>query len=44
MNTQYSSKAGQRLIGLLLLATFVTVYEVRAQTPSPDVLVRNTTE
>jgi phospholipid transport system substrate-binding protein len=33
-----------RLIGLLLFAAFVTAFEVRAQAPSPDVLVRNTTE
>lgn len=44
MHTRYGNKAGRRLIGLLLLATFVTVFEVSPQTPSPDVLVRNTTE
>jgi phospholipid transport system substrate-binding protein len=44
MHTLYRNKAGRRLIGTLLLATFVTVLEVSAQTPSPDVLVRNTTE
>jgi phospholipid transport system substrate-binding protein len=33
-----------RLIGLLLFAASVTAFEVRAQAPSPDVLVRNTTE
>ncbi len=32
------------LIGLLLFAASVTAFEVRAQLPSPDVLVRNTTE
>jgi len=34
----------ERLIGLLLFAASVTAFEVRAQAPSPDVLVRNTTE
>jgi len=33
-----------RLIGLLLFAASVTAFEGRAQAPSPDVLVRNTTE
>ena len=33
-----------RLIGLLLFAASVTAFEGRAQAPSPDLLVRNTTE
>jgi phospholipid transport system substrate-binding protein len=33
-----------RLIGLLLFAAFMAAFEVRAQAPTPDVLVRNTTE
>jgi len=44
MNTRNGNRTGRRLIGLLLLAAFVTALEVRAQAPSPDVLVRNTTE
>lgn len=44
MNTRNGNRTGRRLIGLLLLAAFVTTLEVRAQAPSPDVLVRNTTE
>jgi phospholipid transport system substrate-binding protein len=44
MNVQNGKGTGWRLIGLLVLAAFVTSSEVRAQAPSPDVLVRNTTE
>ena len=35
---------GARLIALVLCATAAAAFEVRAQAPSPDVLVRNTTE
>jgi phospholipid transport system substrate-binding protein len=44
MNTRNGNRTGRRLIGLLLLAASMTAFEVGAQTPSPDVLVRNTTE
>ncbi len=44
MNTRNGNRTGRRLIGLLLLAASVTAFEVRAQAPSPDVLVRTTTE
>lgn len=44
MNMQNGKGTGRRLIGLLVLAAFVTAWEVRAQAQSPDVLVRNTTE
>jgi phospholipid transport system substrate-binding protein len=44
MNARNGNGTGLRLIGLLLLAASVTAFEVRAQTPSPDLLVRNTTE
>jgi phospholipid transport system substrate-binding protein len=43
MNTRNGNRTGQ-LIGLLLLAASVTAFEVRAEGPPPDVLVRNTTE
>jgi len=43
MNTRNGNRTGQ-LIGLLLLAASVTACEVRAEGPTPDVLVRNTTE
>lgn len=43
MSKRNGNRTG-RLIGLLLFAAFVTAFEVRAQAPSPDVLVRNTTE
>ena len=43
MNTRNGNKTG-RLIGLLLLAVSVKAFDVMAQAPSPDVLVRNTTE
>ena len=43
MNTRNGNRTG-RLIGLLLLAASVTAFEVRAEGPAPDVLVRNTTE
>ena len=44
MNMQSGKGTGRRLIGLLVLAAFLTAWEVRAQAQSPDVLVRNTTE
>ncbi|HEV8647167.1 MAG TPA: ABC transporter substrate-binding protein [Burkholderiales bacterium] len=44
MNTQNGNRTGRPLIGFLLLAASVTALEVRAQAPSPDVLVRSTTE
>ena len=44
MNTRNGNRTGRRLIGLLLLAASVTAFDVMAQAPSPDVLVRNTTE
>lgn len=44
MNTRNGNRTGRRLIGLLLLAASLTAFETRAQAPSPDVLVRNTTE
>jgi phospholipid transport system substrate-binding protein len=44
MNTRNGNRTWRRLIGLLLLAASMTAFEVRAQAPSPDVLVRNTTE
>jgi len=44
MDTRIGNRTGRRLIALLLLTACVTAFEVRAQTPSPDVLVRNTTE
>jgi len=43
MNTRNGNRTGQ-LIGLLLLAASVTAFEVWAEGPAPDVLVRNTTE
>jgi len=43
MNTRNGNRTGQ-LIGLLLLAASVTAFEVGAEGPAPDVLVRNTTE
>ena len=43
MNTRNGNRTG-RLIGLLLLAASVTAFEVGAEGPAPDVLVRNTTE
>jgi phospholipid transport system substrate-binding protein len=43
MNTRNGNRTG-RLIGLLLLAASVTAFEVGAEGPPPDVLVRNTTE
>jgi phospholipid transport system substrate-binding protein len=43
MSMRNGNRTG-RLIGLLLFAAFVAAFEVRAQAPSPDVLVRNTTE
>lgn len=43
MNTRNGNRTGQ-LIGLLLLAASVTAFEVSAEGPAPDVLVRNTTE
>jgi len=43
MNTRNGNRTGQ-LIGLLLLAASVTAFEVGAEGPPPDVLVRNTTE
>lgn len=44
MNTRNGNRTGRRLIGLLLLAASVTAFDVVAQAPSPEVLVRNTTE
>jgi phospholipid transport system substrate-binding protein len=44
MDTRIGSRTGRRLIALLLLTAFLTAFDVRAQTSSPDVLVRNTTE
>ena len=44
MNTRNGNRTGRRLIGLLLLAASVTAFDVMAQAPSPEVLVRNTTE
>lgn len=44
MNSRNGNRTGRRLVGLLLLTASVTAFEGRAQTPSPDVLVRNTTE
>ncbi len=44
LDTRIGNRTGRRLIALLLLTACVTAFEVRAQTPSPDVLVRNTTE
>ena len=43
MNTRIGNRTG-RLIALLLLAASVTAFEVSAEGPAPDVLVRNTTE
>lgn len=43
MNTRNGNRTRQ-LIGLLLLAASVTAFEVGAEGPAPDVLVRNTTE
>ena len=43
MNTRNGNRTG-RLIALLLLAASVTAFEVGAEGPAPDVLVRNTTE
>jgi phospholipid transport system substrate-binding protein len=43
MSMRNGNRTG-RLIGLLLFAAFVAAFEVRAQAPTPDVLVRNTTE
>jgi phospholipid transport system substrate-binding protein len=43
MNTRNGNRTG-RLIALLLLAASVTAFEVSAEGPAPDVLVRNTTE
>lgn len=44
MDTGNGNRTGRRLAGLLLLATCVTAFDVMAQAPSPEVLVRNTTE
>ncbi len=44
MDTRIGNRTGRRLIALLLFTAFVTAFEVRSQTSSPDVLVRNTTE
>jgi len=44
MNTRTGNRTERRLIGLLLLAASVMAFDVVAQAPSPDVLVRNTTE
>ncbi len=44
MSTRNGNRTRRRLIGLLLLAASFTVLDVRAQAPSPDVLVRDTTE
>jgi phospholipid transport system substrate-binding protein len=44
MNMRNGNRTGWRLIGLLMLAASVTAFEVRAEGPTPDVLVRNTTE
>jgi phospholipid transport system substrate-binding protein len=44
MDTRIGNRTRRRLIALLLLTASVTAFEVSAQTPSPDVLVRNTTE
>jgi len=43
MNTGNGNRTGQ-LIGLLLLAASATAFDVSAEGPAPDVLVRNTTE
>ena len=43
MNTRNGNRT-RRLFGLLLLAASVMAFDVTAQGPSPDVLVRNTTE
>ena len=43
MNTRNGNRR-KRLIGLLLLAASATAFDVRAVGPTPDVLVRNTTE
>jgi len=43
MNTRNGNRT-VRLIALLLLAASVTAFEVSAEGPAPDVLVRNTTE
>ena len=43
MNTRNGNRTGQ-LIGLLLLAASATAFDVSAEGPAPDVLVRNTTE
>ena len=43
MNTRNGNRTG-RLIGLLLLAASATAFDVSAEGPAPDVLVRNTTE
>ncbi len=44
MNTRNGNGTGRRLIGLLLLTASVTAFDVVAQAPSPEVMVRNTTE
>lgn len=44
MNTRNGNRTGRRLIGLLLLVTSVTAFDAMGQAPSPEVLVRNTTE
>jgi phospholipid transport system substrate-binding protein len=44
MNLRIRNSTARRLIGLLLPAVIMTAAEVRAETPSPDVLVRSTTE
>ena len=38
------NRTARRLVGLLMLAVCVRASDVMAQVPSPDVLVRNTTE
>jgi phospholipid transport system substrate-binding protein len=43
MNTRNGNRTG-RLIRLLLLAASATAFDVSAEGPAPDVLVRNTTE
>ena len=43
MNTRNGNRTRQ-LIGLLLLAASATAFDVSAEGPAPDVLVRNTTE
>jgi len=44
MNLRNRNSSARQLIGLLLLTVFMTAVEVEAEAPSPDVLVRNTTE